>query len=209
MHRFATTVSRNLGVAGENLFSACLRASTMDWKPASARSDNTDHIDFHIMNEKTLRRDGWNITNVDVKGLKRLRASPLFHPQSTLLHMEIEAAGAPDTRSGWLYNGKAQYIAFQLHPSTTSLFKKRIGVDEASMDGCFLMVERKFLRDFVDQRVAFDVAVSQADKAVYTKYTRYSQGEHRGSISLVPLEDIVQNIQRLVVLTSHGKLIYL
>ena len=145
MKKFATTFTTQLGTNAENLFQQCLTKGNFTFHKSNTYHNSYHHIDFHIKyifdensEVKMESNRNNNQIDVDVKGLKRLSSRPGFSPQSSIIPVEIEKVDGINTKSGWLYDGKAQYIAFQLHAN--SIIK--------SLEDKFLLVSRTHLISF-------------------------------------------------------------
>lgn len=132
-----------IGQRAEDIFARI--AAQRGWKVTRATSyaNINDHWDLRI--EK-----GTEGYKVDVKGMKRLSRS-YTEVQDEWIWIELH--GVREHDRGWLYDGKAELIAFE---------KK----------GAFVIVRRNDLIKLVEQLVVMNATVYSARDARYKVYSR-------------------------------------
>ena len=122
--------------------------------PAVAYTDMHEHIDFIIC--KCTERE----YSVDVKGMKRISRNG--EPQDKQIWIELH--GVNKDNEGWLYGGKAYFIAFQ-------------------MEFGFYLVRRTDLIGLVEKYVHFDVIVDYPEQAQFCVYQRLGRED---KLTLIP-----------------------
>lgn len=128
---------------------------------ASSEKENIDeHFDY------VIERDGKS-HKVDVKSIKR-KSREDKELQDKFLWIELHGVRADDR--GWLYDGKADLIAFELADS-------------------FRIVDRIELTALVEHLVNFDAKVSSPKDALYKVYSRKSRPD---LLTMLKSEDILQ-----------------
>lgn len=132
--------SLELGETAQQLFKET--ATQRGWKcvEATPQEDINEHWDFRITNDVNY--------TVDVKSTKRINSYDKDVQDDWLW---IELHGVKDR--GWLYGGKADFIAFQTSDS-------------------FLLVKRIDLITLLKNRIDYKTPVFYAQDAKYKSYTR-------------------------------------
>jgi hypothetical protein len=110
---------------------------------SSGKENINEHIDYII------ERDGKS-KKVDVKSLKRIKRGDK-KTQDEFLWIELHSVR--ENNKGWLYDGKADLIAFELSKS-------------------FRIVNRLELIKLVEKLVDFEAKVSSSKEALYRVYSR-------------------------------------
>lgn len=131
-----------MGNSAEYWFADTAKSKRFNVTEASKEENIYDHIDLW------LERDG-KTYSVDVKAAKRIsRADDKL--DYTKIWVEVQSVRA-DNR-GWLFDGKADFIAFE-------------------QLSCFLVIKRERLIDIVKEKTE-KVFVSSAKDALHKLYTR-------------------------------------
>jgi hypothetical protein len=128
-------------------------------------SSGKENIDEHI--DYIIERDGKS-RKVDVKSLKRIKRGDK-QTQDEFLWIELHSVR--ENNKGWLYDGKADLIAFELSK-------------------CFRLVERLELIKLVKKLVDFEVKVTASKDALYKVYSRKSRPDLLTMIKSVDLLEI-------------------
>lgn len=148
----------DMGESAEKTFATV--ASQLGYQVlTSTREDNINgHIDFWLTkNEKTI--------GVDVKAAKRLSrkdSSPNYD------YLWIELHSVRENNRGWLFDGKANYIAFQ-------------------QDGYFLCIKREKLIEIIKSSIIREYVSSPKD-ALYKVYQREGRAD---KLTLIETKDIL------------------
>ena len=128
---------------------------------ASPRANIDEHWDFSIRNGNEKYR-------VDVKGLKRTRRGDIGLQDDWAW---IEFHGVRPNERGWLYDGKADLLAFERRKT-------------------FVIVKRVDLIELCNRLVNFDARVQSAHEAKYKVYTRRNRPDLLSQIELSKIESI-------------------
>jgi len=157
-NRFDKKDSLELGRSAEDRFARL--AVKQGFKiMASTRGGNIDeHFDY-------VMERGGKTHKVDVKSRKRV-ARDDKETQDEYLWIELHGVRADD--KGWLYNGQADLIAFELSHS-------------------FRIVDRLELIALVEKLVDFDTKVSSSKEALYKVYSRKSRPD---LLTMIRSEDL-------------------
>jgi len=150
---------------------------------ATSSQDRYDHWDFEITAE------GFNSTlgipelvkcKIDVKAMKKIsNKDPV--PQDIWTWVELH--GRAEKSLGWMYGGKADYIAFETR-------------------NAFVIVDREYLIEFISQYVDRSIVVHHADRGQYCVYNRRNSHDEITLVELSKLEKIATDIwQKLPYMT--------
>jgi len=132
-----------IGQKAEDVFASI--ATERGWKVTVASNYANIHDHWDLLIEKGAER-----YRVDVKGMKRLSRQDSSVQDRWIW---IELHGVRDHDRGWLYDGKAELIAFE-------------------KEGAFLIVMRNDLIKLVEQLVDLNTTARSAKQARYRVYSR-------------------------------------
>ena len=143
------------GLRAEELFATLCERDGIEVRKSSTEEDIMGRIDYH------LDKDGMNLT-VDVKAMKAIKA--WGNKQEKKIWVELQSKGYP----GWLYAGKADFIAFE-------------------MKDYFLLVVKDTLRKWCDEHIDKRVYCMFPEEAELVVYLRPGTNDE---LSLVDAEEI-------------------
>jgi len=150
------------GLQAEQRFKKLAETRGFEVREAT-RSEQFDHIDFHLTLDSPTKEGGKLKAKVDVKGRKRLGRRNIDF-EDDWVWIELKNVTGSD---GWLY-GASDFIAFEAEDSfIVSIRKELLG----------------FCEDKIDTRRRVHIS-SQA------KYVCYSRSGRQDLISLIKMEDI-------------------
>lgn len=159
-NRYDKKDSLELGQKAEDQFSRLAVRQGFKIAASTKRGNIDEHFDY------VMERDGKTF-KVDVKSRKRV-AREEKETQDQFLWIELHGVRADD--KGWLYDGKADLIAFELAKS-------------------FRIVDRLELIALVEKLVDFDAKVSSPKDALYKVYSRKSRPD---LLTMIRSEDLLQ-----------------
>lgn len=103
------------GATAQSIFTASAQAAGLTVIQAAQETDYLSHIDLWI-------KDGERARGVDVKGTKRLNRWGVRQDE----YVCLELHGADANRRGWLYDGRADFIAFELADAFMVVWRDRL-----------------------------------------------------------------------------------
>ncbi len=160
-NRYDTRDCLEIGERAEDAFARIARKRGWKVTIASGYANINDHWDLLI--EKGAER-----YRVDVKGMKRVsRHDPSVQDK----WLWIELHGVRENDRGWLYDGKAELIAFEAEAS-------------------FVIVRRNDLIKLVEQLVDMNATARSAKDARYKVYSRPGRPDKIAMIEMEKLVDI-------------------
>lgn len=142
-NRFDKKDSLELGRRAEDAFARLAIQHGFKVTASSGKENIDEHIDY------VIERDGKS-HKVDVKSIKR-KSRGDKELQDEFLWIELYSVRKDN--KGWLYDGKADVIAFELKES-------------------FIIVDRLELIVLVEKLVDFEAKVSSSKEALYKVYSR-------------------------------------
>lgn len=145
-NRYDKKDSLELGHRAEDSFARLAVKHGFKIRPATEKENIDGHFDYAI------ERDGKS-HKVDVKSIKR-KSRGDTELQDEFLWIELHSVR--ENNKGWLYDGKADLIAFELSKS-------------------FRIVDRLELITLVEKLVDFEAKVSSPKDALYKVYSRKSR----------------------------------
>lgn len=159
-NRYDKKDSLELGRRAEDTFARLAVKHGFKVTASSEKGNMDEHFDY------VIERDGKS-HKVDVKSIKR-KSREDKELQDEFLWIELHGVRADDR--GWLYDGKADLIAFELANS-------------------FRIVDRLELIALVENLVDFGVKVSSPKDALYKVYSRKSRPD---LLTMIKSEDVLQ-----------------
>ncbi|HNQ96271.1 MAG TPA: hypothetical protein PKK96_11250 [Anaerolineales bacterium] len=159
-NRYDKKDSLELGRRAEDSFARLAVKHGFKVTASSEKGNIDEHFDY------VIERDGKS-HKVDVKSIKRLSRRD-SGTQDEQIWIELHGVRAED--KGWLYDGKADLIAFELTQS-------------------FRLVDRVELIALVEKLVNFDAKVSSPKDALYKVYSRQSRPD---LLTMIKSEDLLQ-----------------
>ena len=159
-NRFDKKDSLELGRRAEDAFARLALQHGFKVTPSSEKGNIDEHFDY------VIERDGKR-HKVDVKSIKR-KSRGDAELQDEFLWVELHGVRMED--KGWLYDGKADLIAFELSKS-------------------FRIVDRLELIALVEKLVDFNAKVSSAKDALYKVYSRKSRPD---LLTMIRSDDLLQ-----------------
>lgn len=159
-NRYDKKDSLELGRRAEDTFARLAVKHGFKVTASSEKGNIDEHFDY------VIERDGKS-HKVDVKSIKR-KSREDTELQDEFLWIELHGVRVDDR--GWLYDGKADLIAFELANS-------------------FRIVDRLELIALVENLVDFGVKVSSPKDALYKVYSRKSRPD---LLTMIKSEDVLQ-----------------
>ena len=159
-NRYDKKDSLELGRRAEDTFARLAVKHGFKVTASSEKGNIDEHFDY------VIERDGKS-HKVDVKSIKR-KSREDTELQDEFLWIELHGVRADD--KGWLYDGKADLIAFELANS-------------------FRIVDRLELIALVENLVDFEAKVSSSKDALYKVYSRKSRPD---LLTMIKAVDILQ-----------------
>ena len=159
-NRYDKKDSLELGRRAEDSFARLAVKHGFKVTASSEKGNIDEHFDY------VIERDGKS-HKVDVKSIKR-KSREDKELQDEFLWIELHGVRADDR--GWLYDGKADLIAFELANS-------------------FRIVDRLELIALVENLVDFEAKVSSSKDALYKIYSRKSRPD---LLTMIKSEDVLQ-----------------
>ena len=159
-NRYDKKDSLELGRRAEDSFARLAVKHGFKVTASSEKGNIDEHFDY------VIERDGKS-HKVDVKSIKRLSRRD-SGTQDEQIWIELHGVRAED--KGWLYDGKADLIAFELTQS-------------------FRLVDRVELIALVEKLENFDAKVSSPKDALYKVYSRQSRPD---LLTMIKSEDLLQ-----------------
>ena len=159
-NRYDKKDSLELGRRAEDTFARLAVKHGFKVTASSEKGNIDEHFDY------VIERDGKS-HKVDVKSIKR-KSREDTELQDEFLWIELHGVRADD--KGWLYDGKADLIAFELANS-------------------FRIVDRLELIALVENLVDFEAKVSSSKDALYKIYSRKSRPD---LLTMIKSEDVLQ-----------------
>ena len=159
-NRYDKKDSLELGRRAEDTFARLAVKHGFKVTASSEKGNIDEHFDY------VIERDGKS-HKVDVKSIKR-KSREDTELQDEFLWIELHGVRADD--KGWLYDGKADLIAFELANS-------------------FRIVDRLELIALVENLVDFEAKVSSSKDALYKVYSRKSRPD---LLTMIKSEDVLQ-----------------
>ena len=150
------------GLQAEQRFKNLAETKGFEVREAT-RSEQFDHIDFHLTSNIPTKSGGKLKARVDVKGRKRLNRRNIDF-EDEWVWIELKNVMGND---GWLY-GASDFIAFEAEDS-------------------FIVALRKELLGFCENKIDTKTRVHISSQA---KYVCYSRSGRQDLISLIKMEDI-------------------
>lgn len=158
-NRFDKKDSLELGRRAEDTFARLAVKHGFKVTPSSGKENIDKHIDYII------ERNGKS-KKVDVKSLKR-KSRGDRELQDEFLWIELHSVRKDN--KGWLYDGKADLIAFELSKS-------------------FRLVERLELIKLIQKLVDFEAKVTNSKEALYKVYSRKDRFD---VLTMIKSEDLL------------------
>jgi len=158
-NRFDKKDSLELGRHAEDAFARLAIQHGFKVTASSGKENIDEHIDY------VIERDGKS-HKVDVKSIKR-KSRGDKELQDEFLWIELHSVRK--NNQGWLYDGKADLIAFELKES-------------------FRLVERLELIKLVEKLVDFEAKVTSSKEALYKVYSRKDRSD---LLTMIRSEDLV------------------
>lgn len=148
-----TAENLDRGLKAERKFTLLAVHKGYKIRPSTSYQDIYEHWDYE------LTKDGRSF-KVEVKAMKKIKRSD---PSPQDMYAWVELHGVRKWDEGWLYGGKADYIAFETKKS-------------------FILVDRKKLLNYINHRLS-DEIVDKPEEALVKdaqdKYKRYRrEGRH-------------------------------
>ena len=158
-NRYDKKDSLELGRSAEDRFARLAVKQGWTINPSSGQENIHEHFDY------VMEKDG-KVFKVEVKSLKRIARQDADTQDQ---YLWIELHGVRDHDKGWLYDGRADLIAFELANS-------------------FRIVDRLELIALVEKLVDLDMKVSSPKGALYKVYSRKSRPD---LLTMIQSEDLL------------------
>ncbi|MFQ5604547.1 MAG: hypothetical protein ACE5HS_14855 [bacterium] len=160
-NKFDKKDSLELGEQAEQVFVNIARSKGWRVQAAESRSNIDEHWDFWLIKDEKKYR-------VDVKACKRIRRQD-SQVQDKWVWIELHGVRAGDR--GWLFDGKADLLAFETRTS-------------------FIIVKRSELIDLVNTLLLKTECVKSPENAQYKVYTRKGRPDQLTLIETAKLQSI-------------------